>query len=383
MNRAQILARMKALADEAEKLLPKVAQRNRAAVEEHGALLDAFDALNRSLEAMDATAERSEANDVQFRSLTQRASLGRAVDALIAGEGLSGAEAELQQERSLSGNVLPLDFLEQRAVTPAPTETGMSQARVVQPVFATGDAAFLRVMQRRVPVGDAAFPVLTTRPTVGGPHTDSTDVTETTGAFAADMLSPGRLQAAFLWRRTDAARFAGMESALRQALGSGLSESVDKELVDQIVSDVTRTDATAQNTYATYRSALVYDRIDGRFASVESDIRLLAGSATLAHAAGQYRTANSDEDAATALRSLTGGVRVSPHVAAVAANKQDALVRRGGREDAVVALWEGVTLIPDAITKADSGEIKLTAVMLAAFKVTRDDGFARVQTQHA
>ena len=40
------------------------------------------------------------------------------------------------------------------------------------PIFADGDAAFLNVDQVTVPNGDAVFPVLTNRPTVGGPHAD-------------------------------------------------------------------------------------------------------------------------------------------------------------------------------------------------------------------
>ena len=78
------------------------------------------------------------------------------------------------------------------------------------PVFADGDAAFLSVDQVTVPNGDAVFPVLTNRPTVGGPHADSTEVTETTGAFSAELVKPERLQCAFTYRRVDVARFSGM-----------------------------------------------------------------------------------------------------------------------------------------------------------------------------
>ena len=44
-------------------------------------------------------------------------------------------------------------------------------------------------------------------------------------------------------------------------------------------------------------------------------------------------------------------------------------------------LWQGVTLIPDEITKAKTGELVITAVLLAAFKIIRTDGFARIQSQ--
>ena len=44
-------------------------------------------------------------------------------------------------------------------------------------------------------------------------------------------------------------------------------------------------------TYALYRSQFLYSRIDGRYAAVAGDIRVLMGADTLAHAAAQYQWA--------------------------------------------------------------------------------------------
>ena len=275
-----------------------------------------------------------------------------------------------------------LPRVEHRAVTPAPANVAASQQPIVQPVFATGDAAFLNVAQPRVPVGDAVFPILTSRPTVGGPHRDATAVAETTGTFTADVLKPARLQASFFWNRTDAARFAGMGEALRMALNAGLSEALDQEVIDQIVTDVARTDAAAIDSFTSYRKRLVYDRLDGRFAKSETALRILMGPKTASHMATFYQN-NGDETILDSVRRITGGVQLSALIAPVAVNKQDAIVRRGSLNDAVAPVWEGVQLIPDEITLASTGQIKVTAVMLAAFKVTRTDGFARIQTQHA
>ena len=63
-----------------------------------------------------------------------------------------------------------------------------------------------------------------------------------------------------------------------------------------------------------------------------------------ASAAGLYRGNNADDSAVDSLRRISGGLRVSAHVAAVAGNKQDAIVRRGAREDAAVGLWQGVDI---------------------------------------
>ena len=319
----------------------------------------------------------------ELRGMLERADVGRIFQAAFEKRGTEGPEKELQAHYGIASHAVPLAMLETRAVTPAPVDTGASQAQIVQPVFHEGDAAYMSVAMPTVGSGDAVYPVLTSRPTVGGPHTDSSAVAETTGAFPADMLAPSRLSAAFFYRHTDAARFAGMGEALREALSSGLSEALDKEIVDQIVTDVTRVDATAADDFESYRKRFVYDLIEGRFASMESDIRLLAGSDTLGHMATKYRGNSADDSAVDSLRRISGGVRVSPHVAATAASKQDALVRRGSRMDAVAPLWQGVQLIIDDVTKASTGEVVVTGILLAAFKVIRVGGFARIQAQHA
>ena len=80
---------------------------------------------------------------------------------------------------------------------------------------------------------------------------------------------------------------------------------------------------------------------------------------------------------------VTGGVRVSAHVPAAADNKQNVIVRRGSRRDMVAPIWQGLTLIPDEITKAADGEIVITAIMLHAVKILRADGFYKQQIQTA
>ena len=323
----------------------------------------------------------------EFREILGKASAGSIVSCVLRNKATSGAERELQDHFELSTNEVPLELLrtplETRAVTVAPGDTGAQQSEIVQPVFASGDAAFLGVRETMLQAGDAVFPVLSTRPTIGGPHKDSTSVNNTTGSFTADALVPERIQAAFLYRRTDGVRFAGMDAALRMALSSGLQEGLDKELVDQIVSDVGRTDASAADTFATYRSRFIYGQVDGRFANSEADIRLLMGAATLQDAAVLYRGNTADDSAVDSLRRVSGGLRVSPHIAAASGNKQDVLIRRGSRDDAHVGLWPGVGIIDDQVTAAAKGEITLTAILLAAWKVTRPAGFARVQSQHA
>ena len=78
-----------------------------------------------------------------------------------------------------------------------------------------------------------------------------------------------------------------------------------------------------------------------------------------------------DRSALDRLMELTAGVRVSAHVPAPATNRQDAVIRRGMSTTATAPVWEGVTIIPDEVTKTKAGQIVITAVMLFAMKVLR------------
>ena len=328
----------------------------------------------------------------ELRRLTAAASLGSMVSSAVEHRATQGAEAELQQHHGLAGNEVPLEMLrapvEHRAVTPGPGTVGVDQSEIVQPVFAMGAGAFLGIDRPTVAMGDAVYPVLTSRPTVGGPHADSTDAPETTGAYDAVLLAPERIQASFIYRRRDAARFAGMDASLRSALTLALEEKLDYEAIRGTEGLLTGTkladhDAAAVTTFASYLSQFVFGRVDGRYAMQAGDLRILMGSSTYAHAGATYRAAQADDQALDVLMAKTGGVRVSAHVPAVSANKQDAVIRLGARRDMVQPLWMGISVITDEVTKSGAGEIEITAVMLMNSRIIRSAGFYKQQTQHA
>ena len=348
-----------------------------------------------SLQAEDDARTTPTAPDAETRErlqLVSRASLGAIFSAVIEHRATEGAESELQAALHLTPTQVPIDLLrapvEERAITPAPTHVGASEQAVLMPVFADGDAAFLNVDQVTVPNGDAVFPVLTNRPTVGGPHADSTEVPETTGSFSAELVKPERLQSAFTYRRVDAARFSAMGESLRAALNESLSEALDVQIVsgaDGLLGG-TNLDAHGQaaiDTFGTYVSKFGFARVDGRYAPTAKSIKVLMGSAGYAHAGSVYRGDQSQESAIDRLMTITGGVRVSAHVPSVASTKQQTIVRLGARRDAVAGLWQGVTIIPDEITRAKQGEIVITAVLLAAVKILRAGGFYKAEVKVA
>ena len=339
----------------------------------------------------------------ELRQLIGGASIGDIFSATIEHRATEGRTAELQQHHHLAGNQIPLALLrepvEARAVTPAPGDVGTSQSEITPGVFPQSCAAFLAIDSPTVPVGDAVFPVLTSNAVVGVPAEGAIPAGTgidaegaTTGSFTADVLTPGRLQAAFFYSREDRARFAGMDSSLRQNLGDALSDKFDQQILAGTNGLFTGTildnhNVNAVTTFPLYKANFAFARVDGTWASTVADLRIVMGSATFAHAATVYRASAGASDSIDAALSVltgeTGGVKVSAHVPAVATMKQNSVIRLGMRRDMVAPIWEGVTLIPDEITKASTGQIVVTAVMLHAVKLLRPGGFFKQQSQHA
>ena len=333
----------------------------------------------------------------EFRALVNRSNVGSIFDASLSKRSVDGATAELQKHYGVDQNVVPLallmrswpdDDLETRAVTPAPGDVGQEQQSIIPWVFPQSAAAFLNVDMPVVPVGDTVFPVLTKELDVRTPA-EGADADETTGTFSADVLSPSRVQAAFFYSREDRARFAGMDAALRENLSEGLADGLDKQILAGTNGLFTGTNLannnqTVNDTWDSYLTNLVWNQIDGRYAAMASDLAMVVGAATLKDLGQTYRNTSVDRSALDRLMELTSGVRVSAHVPGPATNRQNVVIRRGMSMTAVAPVWEGVTIIPDEVTKAKAGQLVITAVMLYAMKVLRTGaGLVKQGTDHS
>ena len=323
----------------------------------------------------------------EWSALQERFDVGEMFTNVIEHRAPAGPIAEVQAERGIGANAIPTEMLmEHRAVTPAPTETGQSQAPIEPFVFPQSAAAFLGIPSPIVPVGSASFPVLTSDPAATLPG-ENTAVTETTGAFSANALDPSRITAQFFWSREDQARFMGMSDALMEALQGGLADKLDEQILAGSEGLFTGTKLPNHNRasasdYAHYVAELLYARVDGTYAADLSDIRVLMGSDTFGNAATKLPTMG-EINALARIRNDSAGVRVSAHVPGASGNKQEAVVRLGTRRDMVAPVWGAVTLIPDEVTKAASGQVVLTAVLLHAVKILRQGGFYKQETNHS
>ena len=77
-----------------------------------------------------------------------------------------------------------------------------------------------------------------------------------------------------------------MDQALRANLSDGLSDGLDKAIIQGGQGLLHSThlphhDVTNVTTYALYRSQLAYGRVDGKYASETRDIRIVMGSGHL------------------------------------------------------------------------------------------------------
>ena len=199
------------------------------------------------------------------------------------------------------------------------------------------------------------------------------------------------IQAAFFYSREDRARFAGMDSALRMNLSDALSDKLDQQILNGSEglfdgTNLANHNTSAEDDFESYMSNFAFGRVTGTYASSTADLRIVAGAATFGHAGGIYAgSANNKGDlsAAEKLMAVTSGLKVSAHVPAVSANKQNAVIRLGMRRDMVSPIWDGISLVVDEVTLAAKGQIKITAILLYAISILRTAGFYKQQSQHA
>lgn len=323
----------------------------------------------------------------ELSKLIERVNLGSILQASLYQTLPDGREKEVQDHFGLATNQFPIEALKQvraevRAVTPAPSDVGRVQHGIIPQIFPDSVTGFLGVGQPTVGVGQQTYTVLTTGATVHTPAKGAS-AAESTGEFTAHNLSPKRAQASFFWNIEDQSSLSGLDSALRQNLGLALPSKLDNIVLNDSTAGLlggglTQPDAPgAVETYASYKSA-VTGRVDGLYASTPNGVRVLIGAETYRHSESIYRGSTTDNQSGyeVMMSKTNGGVRVSSLVPAAASNIQAAIVSRSTAIHAVMPIWRAVTFLPDSITKAETGQIKLTAVLLYGLAVVRSAGFA-------
>ncbi len=227
-----------------------------------------------------------------------------------------------------------------------------------------GAAAFCGVDVQSVGVGQQLVPVLETGVTIAGPYTDSTESAETTGAVAITTLEPKRLNGSFAVKQIDLATFPMIEDALRADLGDAVSNAIDIDLLrrtgEGLLDFGTDPTAPADATTAAEFLADLYSGVDGIFAGSVGDVRVLYGPETYAFAGGLVIATNHPETVIDKVSRIAGGVLVTDNAGPYSGNRQEGLIVKGAaRRSCVGALWSGIQIIRDEVTRARQGEVRL------------------------
>ena len=324
----------------------------------------------------------------EFRKLLDGA---RLVDffGAVTGKALDGESRELAEHMSLGIGEFPVELLrapvEKRAATTAPTEGPVTRMPTQDYVFPRSGAAHLGIAQPVIAEGSALYPRISTK-AVGYHVAAGGAVTQSEATFTGAEITPSRLQSAIYFRREDAARFPNFEQDLRAHLRRVLAHQMDNVILNAatigLLAALTKVASGPDAfTYEIHVSRLALDRIDGRYAAEQSDLRLLLGADTFAHAGKTKNTTYGGESALEYLTRMSGGVQVSANLPAKASSKQRNIVARGTEHrGAVFPIWRAGEILMDPYSRSDKGEVQLTAALLGNFKVLDTDAFSSVET---
>ncbi len=340
-----------------------------------------------ALAAEEPETREGDAGDPEARELRRLHAAASASEVLAAAARASvptGATAELQAHYGLGAHMIPLRLVaEELASVTTPTGTATQQEETEMPVFPSplGDAS----NTRRFIAGTGALSVPTTSEPTDGPDAvaESAAVADTTITIGGVTLAPKRIQISAEYTLEDAATFAGLEEDVRRVLREAVADGLDRQAARGTtgIFDV-GADADDANEI-TYAAAVAhaYSRVDGRYATGLAEVGLLCGSETLAKLGSVFAaTTGGDVSAADKLAMLLRDLRVSAHAPAAASDVQQGVFVLGSRRNAVQAIWEGqgIELLRDPYTASATGEVKLTAVVLADFAITRAAGYKRI-----
>ena len=334
------------------------------------------------------TAEGSERGE--YATLVSAASVGRIVHAVASGRQLDGAEAELLKHHDLPGNAIPLGMLapdpEKFAVATITGDEPAVTDEVLGQIFPQSVSTWCGVVGGTVATGQRQVPVITAGASAQA-LAKAASVTESTATLAITTLTPKRLSAALRYAREDAATFAYLDAALRVNLRDAVSDQMDKVILTRAAApkglltfgtDPTQNGSSVANI--SHALASIFAGVDGSYASMAAEVKLLLGTATYSDLGRAIFDAGSGILGGEKLNSISAGVRVSANVPVKASTGEDALVVKGaGRRNAVSAAWDSIEVVFDPYSDADKAEIVLTAIAMFDFAILDESGFTRIR----
>ena len=350
------------------------------------------------------------AEEREFQALDTRAELRNVVRAVIGGEELSGAEAEIQRARGLAGTEVPWELVAPRmvrdrtehrvdAATAAPTTANVNQRTPLGRVFARSATMALGVPMPGVPTGDVNVPVLTAGGTASILAKDADIGDAAAGTIAAVTLTPKRLQSEYIVRREDRARLLGIDELLRSDLSMQISDLLDKQVLAgdgsapnlggflAVAASGGLPAVTAPGAAVTYETSLpaLHSGVDGSYAGSVGECAMVVGDDSY-RKLGTLINAGSGEVASMTYARMLSRFMASANIPDATGKIQDGIIAKlGAGQNSICPVWAGLQLIVDEVSSSirKMGWISLTYVFLADFKILRKDGYQRVRLQLA
>lgn len=285
-----------------------------------------------------------DAEQRERQELRSKARVTGYLQAALTGKQVTGAEAELAQAAGVDG--IPMELfekpqpVEKRAITPAPSTVGVMMDAVVPQVFSPSLASALMVEMPAVGSGTYAIPRISTGLTADAVAKGG-DAPNTAGALGVQTTTPHRVAGALELAIEDIAAVGipNFEAALRENLSLVLSDELDDQLLNGDGTGANLSgffkalpDATEATNIATW--ALFLESytalIDGKWATTESDVRMLVGPATYRLAAKTFRANETETTFSTFARSQLGGMLTNSRMPAASSNVQAGIAVRSG-----------------------------------------------------
>ena len=175
-----------------------------------------------------------------------------------------------------------------------------------------------------------------------------------------------------------------LEDGLRADLGDAVQNAMDVDLLTRtgaglldLGSDPDTVPTGSATLAATFLTDL-YSGVDGVYAGSVGQVRVLYGPETYAYAGGLAIATAHPETVIDKVSRIAGGVLVTDNAGAYASNRQEALIIKGAaRRNCVGALWSGVQIIRDEVTRAREGEVRMHVIGMWDFAVIRSAGYIR------
>ena len=329
----------------------------------------------------------------ELASLRRRSSLYDFVDEVVYGRQVDGASSEFRQ--AIFGEdkhgYFPLDLLlddddriETRAdaVTNITTAIQENQQSIAARVFARSATAYIGVNMPTVPVGTTSYPRINAG-TTADVRSPGKELDGSAATLDTVSINPVRLTASYTYSTESLTKIVGFEDALRNDLRMVMMDKYDSlaingqavsgsnsPKVDGIINSLTDpTDPTNEATFSTYLAAYD-DRVDGKYAMNENEVRLLVNANTYKHALGLVA---GTQGRAGLLRDRLprDRFRVSANMPATASDIAKSIAYAYGARSLargfIMPTWRGIELIQDPYTGAKKGERALTAIMHVGF----------------